>query len=435
MNSKINSDPINENPCNDIETSYAIVTTNRRQGLVPTEDFTNVTFEDVVPEYWDVEGSKFARWNLVPVPDQFRKTPEYPLEDEIIDPVDMRRRPYMLIDPVEQRVVGRRCPDQFGEFSGCVYIFDNYYLPLIFTVRYFNDEGFPTPQNILLIDNYIEADILAVRRSDINVLSTEFGKNIEDIRQNCFITLCNEDYDSQCSQYFNNLPIEERKRVVNDHCNVNDWKVNLCSGLCRDDPDLRNDCTAAHILKCSNLRPDNAGELRETCACFYSQEIYNQQISRLQQALDRFEGGRYEQLRQIVNFIQNSSTNNQRKCIFHECANAPFRGSYDRVVCSDFYSCFQEITLNIGADIGETELNLLNECIVRRQENDGTIDPGNGGIVPPEEEDNDSTTPTSTRNLIIWSIVIIVAIVIIAVIIYFIFSRIQRSRRQINGGR
>lgn len=423
MTSKINSIHNYGHPCDNIEPSYAIVTTNRRQGLIPTEDFSNVTFKNFVPDYWDMEAPTFARWNLIPIPDEFRKTPDYPLEDEIADTIDMRRRPYMLIDPVEQRVVGERCPNQSGDFPGCVYIFDNYYLPVIFTVKYFYDNGFPSPQNILTINNNTEVDILAVTKSDINVLSTEFGKNIDDVRLNCFANICNGVYDARCSQYFKSLPIEERKRVVQQHCNVTNWKVNLCSGLCRNDPDLKSACTAAHNIKCSNLRPDNAGILRETCACFYPQEVYDQQISKIEQALDRFEGERFDQLRQIIDFIRNSGTNTHRKCVFHECANAPFQGSYDRIDCSDVYTCFQETTINVEGDIGEIELNILNDCITRRQ--NGGTGPGNGGggTAPPEEDN-------ATGNLIIWSIVIIVAIVVIAVFIYFIFSRIQRSRRR-----
>lgn len=279
---------------------------------------------------------RFEIWDIYPMPDEMREVSEK--EDNLGN--NLSRRPYIA------EVRGKVWRIGFTENSPPIKIYFNS----------FNSDGLPNNDNYMSIpqlNHYL----------NIRAETELFGLSYE-IR--LFITtlyFCIDGEDPVCKDYFVN---EVNSQILDDlalkYLCFKDNPHSVCVDLCNKSTDNGRQCDSVLRDICSD--PDYADNNKELCACHRSPRYYRDYIYQLRDKINSLDD-RYSAIKSILNILDYDPANPH--CFHPDCMKAQYYGNNPRP-CSDITLCFQGIDL-VAGNLNDTQLRLLNRCLLDRIEN------------------------------------------------------------------
>lgn len=280
-------------------------------------------------------------WDIYPIPDNER--PDNEKEDNLGG--QYSNRPYMA------EYQGRIWRIGYGDDSPPVKIYFNN----------FNSDGLPEPDNQILVP---EMDISLPFRAQTQL----FGLSYEVRQFVCILSICMDDpegRDPVCNlitegsdQTLDNLALKYLCFRDNPHP--------ICLDLCQKNAENGQQCDSMLRNVCSD---DYAADNPELCACHRPATYYRTYIEQLRQKISELPD-KYGAIKSILGIIDYDPSNPH--CFHPECMTASYYG-YNARPCSDIALCFQGIDLVAGTV--DTELDILNSCLLERIDEDITIQP------------------------------------------------------------
>lgn len=321
-------------------------------------------------------------WDIFPMADSLRNSNER----EAVIGTDYSRRPY---NATISGVLWREGNSPNGDI-----------VKLYF--RDFRPDGLPEWNNVLTIPS-----MSGEYRTGVNMTVTGvnlFGLSYADRLFACMLDTCTleEALDGdglpsiRCRDYFVNQVNDSTQDqiAISKFCDRPD-PDGICIDLCSKTRDTVEQCQSILYTRCSNLQ--YAMDNPDICGCHMPISVYRDFIARLRENINNLDD-RYAAIKSILSVVDYDPANPQ--CFYPACITSQYKGIHgDSTVCPDYTVCFQGIDLS--ADIIEdTQLNLLNECLIDRQIIPGTPSPGQPTTPqrPAPRPDNGTSTPAPRPN-------------------------------------
>lgn len=234
----------------------------------------------------------------------------------------------------------------------------------------YNNQGLPLIRNRMTIPYDT-----AVRNMDILASVDMFGLAYQDRLFLCMLSSCiaEEQIDQnglpsiRCKDYFvNQVDNSSHDQIaISRFCDRED-PDDMCIDLCSKTRDTTEQCQSILYTRCSNS--DYARENPDICGCHLPTQVYRDYLDRLRQSINNLDD-RYAAIKSILQLVEYDPANPQ--CFYPSCITAQYKGINSNTgICPDFTVCFQGIDLTTG-NLTNTELNLLNECLINRDINPG----------------------------------------------------------------
>lgn len=297
-----------------------------------------------------------AVWDIFPMPDNQRPTNER----EASIGTRYQKRPY------NATISGKLWTEGMSPNGDIIKIY----------FRSFESDGLPSPSNTMSIPMVGYPEGLPIYVAGV----TMFGLSYNDRMFGCMLRVCNteETVDDnglpsiRCRDFFVNQVDDSTQDqiAINKFCNRSN-PDGMCPDLCSKNRDTAEQCQSIYYTRCSNER--YARDNPDICGCYMPVSVYTDYLNRMRRTINSLDD-RYAALKSILSIVDYDPANPQ--CFYPSCITARYKNIHgDTTTCPDFTVCFQGIDLSADV-INDTQLNLLNDCLIERGINPPTIDPG-----------------------------------------------------------